>query len=288
MDYPGPDPVITELQRRQASDLEWLQRQESKKNMTTEDDVNHPTHYTSHPSGVECNQIVSAMTYNIGSAVAYLWRAGLKESVPGDLKASHVKDLRKAIWHIEREIERIKGVKPVTEPKGDVVAVLEHIEREVERIRAGRVNQGSVLRKRRGPGEPLGDGEGTCANIEDDAERQKVVALLEELMGPAKTDAETDWTWCYLNGAPAMRLLGDNNRGCPETCTQVIERIKECFLRDYERPNFIMTLGTVNSKWTLSAQFKGAHWEEFVMGDLGFQISRALDFKRHEEKKARK
>lgn len=62
------------------------------------DPVNHPKHYTSHPSGVECIQIVRHFGFNIGNAVKYLWRCGLK----GD----EVEDLRKAIWYIEDEIKR--------------------------------------------------------------------------------------------------------------------------------------------------------------------------------------
>ena len=44
----------------------------------SEDPVNHPKHYTSHPSGVECITVVEHMTFNVGNAVKYCWRAGLK------------------------------------------------------------------------------------------------------------------------------------------------------------------------------------------------------------------
>ena len=64
------------------------------------DPVNHPAHYTAHPSGVECIAITEHMNFCLGSALKYLWRAGLK----GDA----VEDLEKARWYIEREIERIK------------------------------------------------------------------------------------------------------------------------------------------------------------------------------------
>jgi hypothetical protein len=64
----------------------------------SEDLINHPSHYNSHPSGVECVTITEHMTYNIGSAVAYLWRAGLKGPA--------LVDLRKARWFIDREIQR--------------------------------------------------------------------------------------------------------------------------------------------------------------------------------------
>ena len=45
---------------------------------TTHDPVNHPSHYCSHPSGVECITIVRHYDFNIGSAMKYLWRHGLK------------------------------------------------------------------------------------------------------------------------------------------------------------------------------------------------------------------
>jgi len=62
------------------------------------DPVNHPKHYTAHPSGVECVQITEHMGFNLGNAVKYIWRA--------DLKNDAIEDLRKATWYINREIER--------------------------------------------------------------------------------------------------------------------------------------------------------------------------------------
>jgi len=64
------------------------------------DAVNHPKHYTSHPSGVECLEITRHHNFNIGNAMKYLWRAGLKDD-------AQVQDLRKAIFYIEDEIRRI-------------------------------------------------------------------------------------------------------------------------------------------------------------------------------------
>lgn len=60
------------------------------------DAVNHPKHYNNNQSGIECIDVVEHMTFNVGNAVKYLWRAGLK----GDL----IEDLKKARWYIEREI----------------------------------------------------------------------------------------------------------------------------------------------------------------------------------------
>ena len=64
-----------------------------------DDLVNHPPHYTGHKSGVECITICEHHNFCIGNAIKYLWRAGSK----GDA----VQDLRKAIWYIERDINRL-------------------------------------------------------------------------------------------------------------------------------------------------------------------------------------
>lgn len=64
--------------------------------------VNHPKHYNSHPSGFEAIELVEGFRCNIGNALKYVWRAGLKEH------ANKAKDYKKAIWYINREIYRIK------------------------------------------------------------------------------------------------------------------------------------------------------------------------------------
>jgi hypothetical protein len=60
--------------------------------------VNHPPHYNQHPSGVECIDIVEHFSFNVGNAIKYLWRAGLK--------FDELEDLKKAAWYINRELER--------------------------------------------------------------------------------------------------------------------------------------------------------------------------------------
>lgn len=63
------------------------------------DSVNHPSHYTSHPSKIECITITEHLNFCVGNAMKYLWRAGLKNDA--------LEDLKKAEWYIKREIERI-------------------------------------------------------------------------------------------------------------------------------------------------------------------------------------
>lgn len=76
------------------------------------DNVNHPKHYTSHPSGVECITITEHMGFNLGNAVKYIWRA--------DLKNNAIEDLKKALFYVGREIERRTKPHP-----GQVKAVTE-------------------------------------------------------------------------------------------------------------------------------------------------------------------
>jgi hypothetical protein len=63
------------------------------------DPVNHPKHYTQHPSGIECIQVTEHFNFNIGNAIKYLWRQGLKND--------SLEDLKKARWYVDREISRL-------------------------------------------------------------------------------------------------------------------------------------------------------------------------------------
>lgn len=65
------------------------------------DAVNHPPHYNAHPSGIECITVTEHMNFNLGNAVKYIWRVGLKSEDP-------IVDLEKARWYVDREIERLK------------------------------------------------------------------------------------------------------------------------------------------------------------------------------------
>lgn len=81
------DPVLSEETKEAIKELE--------------DVVNHPKHYTKHPSGVECIQVTEYMNFCLGNAMKYIWRANDKHDSP-------LEDLRKAKWYIEREIARLE------------------------------------------------------------------------------------------------------------------------------------------------------------------------------------
>jgi len=95
----------------------------------THDAVNHPTHYNVHPSGIECIQITEHMNFCLGSAIKYLWRAGLKSG-------NTAQDLEKAVWYINRELNRLDDkelVKVVSErlsqekPDNDIASWVEFV-----------------------------------------------------------------------------------------------------------------------------------------------------------------
>jgi hypothetical protein len=60
--------------------------------------VDHPAHYNAHPSGIECIDVVEHMSFNLGNAIKYIWRA--------DHKGASLEDLKKARWYVDREIQK--------------------------------------------------------------------------------------------------------------------------------------------------------------------------------------
>lgn len=69
------------------------------------DPVNHPPHYNSSPSEIECIQITRHMSFNLGNAIKYIWRAGEKDP------KTKIQDLEKARWYLDDEIKRLKETK---------------------------------------------------------------------------------------------------------------------------------------------------------------------------------
>lgn len=63
--------------------------------------INHPNHYQGRK--MEAIQVIEAydLNFSLGSAIKYILRAGAKPN------ESFEEDLNKAIWYLNREIERI-------------------------------------------------------------------------------------------------------------------------------------------------------------------------------------
>jgi hypothetical protein len=86
------------IKRRQAFSEDEL---EPGKSTEVVDNVNHPSHYTWLPNGLEVIDLIEHLMTNRGNAVKYLCRAGRKNP------DTELEDLRKAAWYVEREIKRI-------------------------------------------------------------------------------------------------------------------------------------------------------------------------------------
>ena len=78
------------------------------------DMVNHPPHYTA--GGIECIDALRAalgdeafVCFCRATAIKYLWRAGLKKDPTESEIATHITDIRKAIWYLEDEVKLLEG-----------------------------------------------------------------------------------------------------------------------------------------------------------------------------------
>lgn len=69
------------------------------------DAVNHPAHYTDGKIEVIDYIEDKKLNFNLGNAVKYISRAGKKN------KSKEVEDLQKAVFYINREINRLEGEK---------------------------------------------------------------------------------------------------------------------------------------------------------------------------------
>lgn len=76
---------------KEVSDMQQVER----------DSVNHPVHYTSNSSGIECIDITKHMNFCLGNVVKYIWRV--------DLKGDPIENLNKAVWYLNCEIDRRKN-----------------------------------------------------------------------------------------------------------------------------------------------------------------------------------
>ncbi len=80
------------------------------------DAVDHPSYYNGRADGIECIEIVRHYVFDIGCAIKYLWRSGLKHSAGKSDREKEIEDLKKAIWYIKDYIGN--------ERAGDAVGVV--------------------------------------------------------------------------------------------------------------------------------------------------------------------
>ena len=108
--------------------------------------VDHPSHYNTHKSGVECVEVCEHLGFLLGNAVKYVWRAGLKND--------KIEDLEKAAWYFRRVIDKGDAVTErcaafyqtaekviAAEPESLLARVLGHIREDDEGCALARVEQ---------------------------------------------------------------------------------------------------------------------------------------------------
>lgn len=92
--------------------------------MTEHDAVNHPSHYTSHPSGIECLEITRHLSFDPGNALKYVWRVGLKGA--GTIGEA-LEDLAKAEFYLEDYLREFGREFVVPDPAREaLLKVIEH------------------------------------------------------------------------------------------------------------------------------------------------------------------
>jgi len=71
-------------------------------NKTTDDQVDHPTHYGGADNPYEAIKVIEAWSlgFCLGNTVKYISRAGKKDAV--------LQDLQKARWYLDREISNVE------------------------------------------------------------------------------------------------------------------------------------------------------------------------------------
>ena len=89
------------------------------------DPVNHPSHYTSHPSGIECIDVTRLLGFDLGNTVKYVWRRGDK--------GNPAQDLDKSLFYFDDAVaHQLTGMpdrQRRTGPLGRLVGALERLRR---------------------------------------------------------------------------------------------------------------------------------------------------------------
>lgn len=77
------------------------------------DRVNHPSHYTwlKKLCGIEVIDITRHMNFNLGNVIKYVLRSGHKSEEGMSDKQKRIEDLKKAVFYLNDEINRIENDK---------------------------------------------------------------------------------------------------------------------------------------------------------------------------------
>ena len=81
--------------------------------ISSEEKVNHPSHYTwlKKLCGIEVIDITRHMNFNLGNVIKYVLRSGHKSEEGMSDKQKRIEDLKKAVFYLNDEINRIENDK---------------------------------------------------------------------------------------------------------------------------------------------------------------------------------
>lgn len=79
-------------------------------NKTSNNKVNHPSHYTwlKDLCGIEVIDITRHMDFNLGNSIKYILRSGHKKEEGYTNKQKTIEDLKKAVWYLNDEIKMLQ------------------------------------------------------------------------------------------------------------------------------------------------------------------------------------
>lgn len=100
----------------------WLERESFEKYFkkctspikdSSNDRVNHPSHYTwlKKLCGIEVIDITRHMNFNLGNVIKYVLRSGHKSEEGMSDKQKRIEDLKKAVFYLNDEINRLENDK---------------------------------------------------------------------------------------------------------------------------------------------------------------------------------
>ena len=77
---------------------------------TSNNKVNHPSHYTwlKDLCGIEVIDITRHMNFNLGNSIKYILRSGHKKEKGYTDKQKTIEDLKKAVWYLNDEISTLE------------------------------------------------------------------------------------------------------------------------------------------------------------------------------------
>jgi len=94
-------------------EFEWIAKEKWLEQQEKNNPIFHPNHYNWIPR-IECLDVVEHFTFNLGCAMKYIWRSPYRLVLNDDPDVA-IQDLKKGIFYLEREIDRLEELKEIAD-----------------------------------------------------------------------------------------------------------------------------------------------------------------------------